>query len=618
MAIKLKKAVQSGSWSDPNTWSFGVKPQEGDTVAANGFTITIDEDVNVRNITTDPIYRYATNYVPRLTVLDQKNLIYSQQADWHSIQGPWNAFDGYYNTSGDYARPLYGLNQGEIWIGYQFDDPVVIDTYLFENYYSNNSIVTAKEWILQASNDGVNWTDLHTGVYDTVNALFINSSGNTTAYTYYRVFITDTTNLSNGPYIREICFYTKDYDYESTGVDGSFILNDNVTVTCTDEVLGLWGSSNTKHTLTYSGVTSATINANYLRNQSNSTSLSCIYHNGSGTLNIVGDSPWEGNSQFSDLTSETYTRYVERRGNRLRLDGTGATNIVGNIYWAGDNPRGSTGFVGVYINNGHTFNLTGNFEHEPGTTSTTWMSNVSGMEAYSSNINITGDMVVSGDTDRSNSSYYPVYIINCVVSITGQVLNKYFNGASDSSGYVYINGASRFDDTLTIIGVNKTETESYSLRVIGDGVIMSGPWVCGPYGALPYFLDSNRLRVLPTQGSYFVFADETNLINTFPYDTPGTTTLVSPGTLVDLPSEEDVRLGTTYGASAYTGSLSVPPTNRVSAGIPVDNTVGTAVLTPEDVWNAQTSAMNTDGSIGKRLKNAATVQSTGDQLSSSL
>jgi hypothetical protein len=65
-------------------------------------------------------------------------------------------------------------------------------------------------------------------------------------------------------------------------------------------------------------------------------------------------------------------------------------------------------------------------------------------------------------------------------------------------------------------------------------------------------------------------------------------------------------------------SLAVPPTNRVSLGIPVDNTVGTAVLTADDVWNAQTSAMNTPGSIGKRLKNASTVDSTGDQLTSLL
>ena len=110
---------------------------------------------------------------------------------------------------------------------------------------------------------------------------------------------------------------------------------------------------------------------------------------GTGTLNIVGDGMWEANSLLSSATSETYTRYIERRGNKLRLDGAGTTNVIGNIYWAGNTYRGSTGFVCIFINNGHTFNLTGNIEHEPGTTSTTWVSNDYAGTLYNSNINIT-------------------------------------------------------------------------------------------------------------------------------------------------------------------------------------------------------------------------------------
>lgn len=62
----------------------------------------------------------------------------------------------------------------------------------------------------------------------------------------------------------------------------------------------------------------------------------------------------------------------------------------------------------------------------------------------------------------------------------------------------------------------------------------------------------------------------------------------------------------------------MPTAASVAFGVPVDNTTGTAVMSPSDVWNAATSAMTTSGSIGERLKNTATVDSTGDQLAALL
>lgn len=43
-----------------------------------------------------------------------------------------------------------------------------------------------------------------------------------------------------------------------------------------------------------------------------------------------------------------------------------------------------------------------------------------------------------------------------------------------------------------------------------------------------------------------------------------------------------------------------------------------ASVTPADIWNTLASSMTTSGSIGERLKNCATTQSTGDQLASLL
>ena len=47
-----KWAVQNGNWSDGSTWNDGVVPTADDDVWANGKTITLDQDVNVKSLRT--------------------------------------------------------------------------------------------------------------------------------------------------------------------------------------------------------------------------------------------------------------------------------------------------------------------------------------------------------------------------------------------------------------------------------------------------------------------------------------------------------------------------------------------------------------------------------------
>jgi hypothetical protein len=41
------RAIASGNWSATGTWNGGVLPGNGDTVYANGFTVTIDQNINI-------------------------------------------------------------------------------------------------------------------------------------------------------------------------------------------------------------------------------------------------------------------------------------------------------------------------------------------------------------------------------------------------------------------------------------------------------------------------------------------------------------------------------------------------------------------------------------------
>jgi hypothetical protein len=84
----------------------------------------------------------------------------------------------------------------------------------------------------------------------------------------------------------------------------------------------------------------------------------------------------------------------------------------------------------------------------------------------------------------------------------------------------------------------------------------------------------------------------------------------------------DVRSGTVYADGNLTGACAVPAAASVAYGVPVDDTTGTAFLSQSDVlaavWGAATTSLTTAGSIGERLKNCASVDSTGTALATAL
>jgi len=128
----------------------------------------------------------------------------------------------------------------------------------------------------------------------------------------------------------------------------------------------------------------------------------------------------------------------------------------------------------------------------------------------------------------------------------------------------------------------------------------------GVFGYVPI---SAFVRLSPASGAFY----------------KGVTTGSSTRTLSDpadiagqVPAQSDVRFGVTYQSGSKTGTAYIPAASSVGFGVPVDNTTGTAALTPASVWDAATSSLTTSGSIGERLKNASTVDTTGDQLAALL
>ena len=124
-----------------------------------------------------------------------------------------------------------------------------------------------------------------------------------------------------------------------------------------------------------------------------------------------------------------------------------------------------------------------------------------------------------------------------------------------------------------------------------------------------------------TNGVMAVYAPTVRIYNTaiaswrFLTDIAATNKFIySSGVSLGNPVIGDVRNGTVYGASnELTGSLIMAVPSDVRKSVPTDATVGTADLTAQDIF---TEIASSSDPIAVRLRNIATVQTTGAQLAS--
>jgi hypothetical protein len=117
----------------------------------------------------------------------------------------------------------------------------------------------------------------------------------------------------------------------------------------------------------------------------------------------------------------------------------------------------------------------------------------------------------------------------------------------------------------------------------------------GPLGAAPHGI----------VGTYQMINISSNKA-IFYTSTGGVETLADAAASADFPPVSSVRLGTKFNNNNLTGTLAVPPASAVSQGIAVDNTAGTAALTPDSVWSYALSAATTLNTTGNRLAKTVT------------
>ena len=284
--------------------------------------------------------------------------------------------------------------------------------------------------------------------------------------------------------------------------------------------------------------------------------------NGLGTLNYVGNI-------LCQSTNQSGTSFTANAG---------IVNITGNIL--GVESTSITASPYSLTISGATVNITGNVT---GGNSTVLASLCHAIYVTSGNLNVVG--IVTGGVNSGRG----ISIISGDISVTGQVNGAGSNGIlSTSTGAITVDGILSASSSNNAINCNQL---SATININGNLVNTNG------LSAIfaPKFFITGTSRQWTIQSSIGV----DNIFYT-------------SGVSLGNPDEEDVRAGVVFGADlTLTGTLAVPTPDNVRKGVPTDDTVGTADLTAEDLLDAIAISTN---DVAVRLRNVATVQTTGDQI----
>jgi hypothetical protein len=567
------RAISSGVWSDLARWeddSLGyfsassVLPTSSDDVYANNFTVTIDGTRNaftIRNTAFIPPTNLGAMSIPQMTSnTTPSGAAAASSENTGTNQQAFRAFDR--NTGTSWSSSVAQI----AWLSYNFPVGKIIKRYGFLTL--TTAARNPKDWTFQGSNDGSTWTtlDTQTNFVSGLSTFYsFDISANTTSYTYYRINVTAVQTAGNVIVIAELEMSEVTNLYGGTTAGGQFKFANGGNLTCSASNAIEVGS--TTPTLLYdlSSGNTATFNGNviFLGSINGGQSISYISN---GTFNIVGN--------FTLNNSANTNRRI------FDVTGTGIINHIGDInssqtqnvtspftVWirsncvynhTGNCTGGATGTisgvgVGILSSSNFTYNQTGN--QIAGTTPSFWTS-------AGSTLNITGNVNGLGNFPAIFNQTSPATIDILGITTSGV-------GAPAIQGLI---------TTFVKVRGNVVNTDTYCAIYAGRVVI-----------------DDNVTS--------WQFKDSTNTI---------TRTLYTAGVDLGNPAEDDVRDGVDYGpALELTGTLAIPTPDNVRKGVPTDNTIGTAELTVDDFLN---ELGITTEPLGIRLRNVATVQTTGSQL----
>jgi hypothetical protein len=180
----------------------------------------------------------------------------------------------------------------------------------------------------------------------------------------------------------------------------------------------------------------------------------------------------------------------------------------------------------------------------------------------------------------------------CTINITGSLIAGYTGVGISSAVASTINVTGPVFATNGYPGISSTSTTA-TVRV-------SGPLISSPNGTVAVF--SPRIQLISTSTPTYTLETDT-----FPREV----TFYDAAYTSSLPATINVRSGSIYGGSnEFSGSMIIPSASNVRYGVPVDVTTGSATVTPQNIFDYAVSSLTGSNTIGARLKNISTVQTT--------
>jgi hypothetical protein len=350
--------------------------------------------------------------------------------------------------------------------------------------------------------------------------------------------------------------------------------------------------SGTTAGITFSATGTSTINGNCFGATSSGVSISGT----SAVLNLNGNVTGGTATTASGVIIAGTNCVLNLVGNATGGSGTGTqagvyvnsasavVTITGNVY-------GSGGSVGLYMVTAGNVTINGN------------VFGGTGANCYGAYLNILNAMLtVNGDvTGGSASAAYGVYnnAISTVI-INGSAIG----GVSALGAYNVTTGTIR---CITAKGSDTTALQG----LVGANINGTTTWECldfGPNGA-PAYTGFTKMK-----------SASVNTITVRKDDGTSKVMVVTDQVANGLPAVSDVRAGTVFDTGNKTGTCGVPLASQVAAGVAVDNTTGTVLLTAAAVkaaiFDVDVTALTASNSLGVRLKACATVETTGHQITS--
>jgi hypothetical protein len=532
--MAIRKAVATGNWSASATWDGGTIPSLEDTVYANGYTVTIDQAIDLTGSTVDTSGSFIPGQIYEIVSLGTTNFALTANA----IVPGTNATTAV-AVSNTVGTIFQAVNSGTATTGTARRVGALL------NYVNTPISVVTGGGFTMSGNHNI------TGAY--IQAGSANCLTFTSAATSTLAGCRATGSAFNQS--------TRAISFGSTGtltLDGIIALGGRVTGTT---------AANGAH---------------------------AIENTSTGTIDIINASTLTGASAFAMALNNNSAGAITVTSSTL----TGGTNGVSSAFALNNNSTGavtitSTSIVAVNgpaaVNNLSTGSITA--------TSCTIVGGINGASAINNastgSITATSCTITGGNASNAhglnNLSTGTITATSCTVTgsigfginnaVAGTVTatNTTLTGGSGAGGHG-LNNAST--GTIVSTGDITATNSAHGLASpnTAASVKVSGSFIGSANGFAAIYASKFLVDPTPATAKIRQSKNGTSTYSDF-FTADNALTQAAPA---------DVRSGTVYADGALTGVLAVPAAGSVALGVPVDATTGTAVLTPAAVWEYAT------------------------------